>query len=940
MTGETILYYSIQEKLGEGGMGVVYRARDERLGRDVAIKFLPAGMGNTDDERKRFIHEAKAASVLDHPNICTIYSIDETPDGRLFIVMAYYDGIPLNRNIGQSPMPLRDILKTGLQIASGLQKAHSCNIIHRDLKPANILITGGNQVKIIDFGLARVAEQSQLTSPGTTLGTVPYMSPEQAQGNQVDHRTDIWALGVILYEMVTGLRPFRSVYETALVYSILNENPEPVTSLRSGIPMDLERIIRKCLEKDPHERYQHTDEIIVDLRKVERDFLTGSDAFVSGPHTDRQAAHLPHTHQQNTPDQDVRTTENASSAVHQSDPSNSDSPDQDTSIAGESLSDPVVTRSVGSNADRSNTKVWWLSAPVILVIVIASAYYLGGSMAGEPAFRNKVSLSQVTIDTGVDEYPTWSPDGSRIAFSRDVSGYRNLFIRNLENGQERQLTFEQADNTQPAWSPDGRQLLFVKANNEYRKLDLSDLYGYNSFGDIWSLDLETMTQTRLIEDAYNPAWSPDGRWIAFDASWAGPRRIWLVDERGRNPRQISSDISEAVNHVAPKWSPDGSRIVFMHMEGTTRNIRVLDQQREEIILLTDDLFLNVNPAWSPDGDYIYFSSYRGGGMNIWRASIGSDGSVPREFDQITTGAGQDLNISVSPDGQQLAFTVLGINSDIWSLPVSAENGMPAGEPQPLIMTNREESRGAWSPDGKTIAFNSDRGGDMNIWLYNRDDRSVQRLTHGTGGDYQPNWSPDGRWITFFSSRSGPIDIWKVEVASGTLRQLTNRPASDINPFYSPDGQLIAFHSDHNGRSELWVMNQDGNDLRRLSGMPVIGHFMRWINEGETVVFASGEAGRRGLWKAPLSGRDPSLLVEPRGGGHISFSPDYNWIMDTSDHKALWVTPLDGRSPYNVFEFDDPDVRIDYPVLSPDGRFVLFDLFRPAGGTIWLADFSR
>jgi eukaryotic-like serine/threonine-protein kinase len=287
MTGKTISHYKILDKLGEGGMGVVYKAHDTKLDRTVALKFFPPNLAVDDTEKQRFLHEARAASALDHSNICSTYSIEETDDGSMFIVMAYYDGVSLQGKIGQSPLPIKEVLAYSIQIAAGLKKAHEKEIVHRDLKPANIFITKDDQIKIIDFGLAKAAHRTMLTKSGTTLGTVPYMSPEQAQGNQADNRTDIWSLGVVMYEMITGRRPFKSEYETALVYSIMNEDPEPVTGLRSGVPILLEGIVRKCLEKDPQNRYQHVDEIIVDLRRVEKEISSGihSKATVSGQPT-------------------------------------------------------------------------------------------------------------------------------------------------------------------------------------------------------------------------------------------------------------------------------------------------------------------------------------------------------------------------------------------------------------------------------------------------------------------------------------------------------------------------------------------------------------------------------------------------------------------------------------------------------------------------------
>jgi TolB-like protein len=270
MIGKTISHYEILEKLGEGGMGVVYKAQDLELDRIVALKFLSPLLTADEAERKRFEHEAKAVSALDHPNICTFYELGKTDNGQLFLAMAYYEGQTVREKIKEKPLPLSEALDIALGMAQGLSKAHEKGVTHRDIKSENIIITTDGGVKIMDFGLAKIAGASTLTKTGATLGTVPYMSPEQARGDKLDHRTDIWSFGMVLYEMITGRLPFKSDYNDAVIYSILNQDPEPVTALRTGVPMELERIISKCLEKNASDRYQHMDDIIVDLQKVRR----------------------------------------------------------------------------------------------------------------------------------------------------------------------------------------------------------------------------------------------------------------------------------------------------------------------------------------------------------------------------------------------------------------------------------------------------------------------------------------------------------------------------------------------------------------------------------------------------------------------------------------------------------------------------------------------
>jgi serine/threonine protein kinase len=282
MIGKTISHYKILEKIGSGGMGEVYLAEDTKLKRKVALKFLHPDVTRDEETKKRFIHEAQIASTLEHTNICTIHEIGETKpapgepgEGQLFISMAYYKGKTLKSKIEDSPFKIYDLIGIAIQITQGLARAHESNIIHRDLKPANIIITDHGEVKIVDFGLAKLAGQTKLTKEGTTLGTVAYMSPEQSRGEAVDLKTDIWSIGVMLYEMITGQLPFKDDYEQAILYSIMNDEPEPVTALRTGVPMELERIINKCLSKNPEVRYQHADDLSADLKKLHGD-LEGS----------------------------------------------------------------------------------------------------------------------------------------------------------------------------------------------------------------------------------------------------------------------------------------------------------------------------------------------------------------------------------------------------------------------------------------------------------------------------------------------------------------------------------------------------------------------------------------------------------------------------------------------------------------------------------------
>lgn len=556
------------------------------------------------------------------------------------------------------------------------------------------------------------------------------------------------------------------------------------------------------------------------------------------------------------------------------------------------------------------------------------------TLQAEPA---SPKLSQITFDEGIEEYAAWLPSGNEILFSRERAGLRKIFRKNIISAEEAQLTKGDCDEIQPTCSPDGRTMLFVRARQPQVKLEPGDVFGVFVDGDIWALDLASGKETRLIENGFNPDYSPDGKRIAFDASWVGPRRIWVVDSQGHNPQQLTSDSSEAVTHVRPRWSPDGNKIVFQNIERTKFDVRIFDLTTGRYVWVTNDAVQDINPVWSPSGQYVYFSSYRGGGINIWRVRVSTEGTPSRLPRQLTIGAGQDVEIAVSRDGKRLAFSILRQNADLWRLPVSPETGRPTGAPQEVITTTREDSRGAWSPDGRMIAFNSDRTGEMNIWLYSIADRISRQLTKGPGGDYQANWSPDGKRIAFFSSRAGTADIWSVEVATGELKAVRTTTSIDVNPFYSPDGKLIAFNSDEGGRPEVWLMNADGTDARQLTDVGVMGHFLRWNRAGDGIIFRCPGHGSAQTLEAPIDGREPTVYCEVAGGSHMSLSPDFSRVMDVIGHKTLWVSTVGSDTPEKVFEFDDPDVRIDYPVWSPDGQWVLFDRFRPQGGDIWIME---
>ncbi|HVT04924.1 MAG TPA: protein kinase [Thermoanaerobaculia bacterium] len=867
--GVRIGSYEIAEPIGSGGMGHVYRATDTRLGRDVAIKVLPDATSHDEQALARFDREARLLASINHPNVASIYGL-EVIDGERFLILELILGETLDSRISRGAIPVPEALRIAADIAAGLSAAHEVGVVHRDLKPANVMLTTDGHAKILDFGIARNLlpanppspdgpTEEKVTRAGAVIGTPAYMSPEQLRGAAVDKRTDIWGFGCVLFEMLTGRRPFPGPTAYAAAAAIQKDDPD-WSALPRETPPAVIALLKRCLKKDAAERPRDAGDLRLEI--------TGELHPAAQPH--RRS--------------------------------------------------PIVIAAASA-----------ITAFLIIgvVLFVRSTRYAVRSPA--PV---KETLSQLTVDEGVEEFPAFSPSGQDIVYSSMVGPVRKLFTMNLSTREKRQLTSGESDDLQPWWSRDGKQIVFVRSREPGKRIEPGDVFGQYDGADLVSLDLPSKKETLLAHDAFYPSVSPDGKSIAVDASWGGPRRIWIVNERGGNAQQVTSEASEAVVHIAPRWSPDGRKIVFQKMERTKFDIDVVDVSSRRITPLTDDLHIDINPVWSASGRFVFFSSYRSGGMNVWRLPMKADGTAAGAPELLTSGAGQDVQLAASPKGNSLALAILRQNADLWTLPLDSR-GEPQS-PQAIVATTREDSRGAWSADGKSIAFNSDRGGEMNIWTSSSDGSGARQLTRGEGGDFQPSWSPDGSHIVFFSSRSGNADVWDVQVTTGRMRQLTHTPALEINPFYSPRGDEIAFQSDQDGRLEVWVMKSDGSNPRQLSTIGVSGHFLRWTAGGE-VLFRCPCNGEAKLMRVPSSGGGPQPVMSmPKGAGaHMSFSPDGSEMFDVVGHKTLWRFRLPDGTATKLFEFPDRNVRIDYPVLSPDGHAILFDGFHPEGGDLWL-----
>ena len=590
--GRTISHYKITEKIGEGGMGVVYKAEDTKLGRSVALKFLAVHLLQDAESRKRFVREAKAAAALNHPNICTVYEIDEA-EGETFISMAFLDGVSLDKKIEAAPLKLPDALDIAVQTAQGLRAAHGKPIVHRDIKPANLMVGESNgsrrHVTIMDFGLAQLADQSKLTQKDTTLGTAAYMSPEQTQGLKLDHRTDIWALGVVLYEMVTGQLPFQGHYKQAILYSIMHEEPEPLTALRTGVPMELEWIVGKCLAKDAAKRYQSAADLIVDLETLQEKLKSGKSMILrtvgagqaeslSLPATGAVAAGNPAL-----AGKDARPTPSVPN-VEGSGTGSSASPGQ---------ADSLSLRETGR---------WKWPA---LAAAIALAAFLAGLSLNPPTPPEPPTVRRFSFvpESLYDEFQyrraAISPNGRHIVY---VSGEQptRLWLRDIDREEPRPLDGTEGAIYGPFWSPDSRFIGFATG----RELKRIAVQGG-----------PPVTLCDLAGPTYDGgAWRPDGGGIVFSTGGSSPM-LHEVPARGGVPKLLFEPLKSEkgpgnqTSHFLPAEAA-APAILFDFGNRHDRDVALKNLETGEVQVLTE----GSGGMYSPTGHILYQTAPTDGGL--------------------------------------------------------------------------------------------------------------------------------------------------------------------------------------------------------------------------------------------------------------------------------------------------------------------------------------
>jgi Tol biopolymer transport system component/predicted Ser/Thr protein kinase len=801
MIGQTLDHYRIESKLGEGGMGVVYKAHDTYLDRAVAIKVLPPGKVADADRKQRFVQEARAASALNHPSIVTIYDI-RSHEGMDFIVMEYLDGQTLDALIPSKGMRAALALKYAVQIADALAKAHGAGIIHRDLKPSNVMVTEDGRVKILDFGLAKLAEAASspegatvterpITEEGTVLGTVAYMSPEQAEGRKLDARSDIFSFGSVLYEMVTGRKPFSGDSRLALLTKILNEDPAPPSKLASAIPTELEKIILQCLRKDPARRFQHMADLKVALEDVDLDSSAGQQAV--------------------------------------------------------------------SAAAPSRWRWGW--AGLLPVLLVGAGYF--GWQAWR-ATRSAEPLRAVALTTlpGAELYPSFSPDGNHVAFAwtGPKQDNRDIYAQMIGAGSPLRLTTDPRSDFNPVWSPDGRWMAFLRGEPQAGRSELRlvpPLGGpERKLAEIWVRE--------LFGNPGFVAWCPDANCLVVtDSPGEGkPDALFVVSLETGEKRRLTNPQPPVVADTSPAISPDGRSLVFrrnfawqageLHQLTLERDLTATGESRR----LTPSALNSEYPAWMPDGKEVLFSA-RG---SLWRLAVSGENTPARL--PFVGDDGLMPVVSRPQPGRPLRLVYVRSFTDrnIWRVETSA-TGAPASSPPVVsISSTKADIHPQFSPDGRRVAFTSNRLGDMAIWVSDPDGSNAVKLTSfDAQSSGFPRWSPDSQLITFDSNLEGQIEIYVVPAAGGKPRRLTSHPANDHVPSFSRDGKWIYFGSNRTGEHQIWKIPASGGDAVQVTHNG--GYVAFEALDGAFVYYTQTSIAASTLWRLPTSGGQPVKVVE-------------------------------------------------------------------------------
>jgi Tol biopolymer transport system component/predicted Ser/Thr protein kinase len=883
MVGKSLAHYQILEKIGEGGMGVVYKARDTRLNRFAAIKILPPGKASDPDRKRRFVQEAQSASALSHPNIITIYDIGYE-EGLDFIVMEYLPGRTLDQLIPGHGLRLNELLKYAAQIADALTKAHAAGIIHRDLKPSNIMVTEDGLVKVLDFGLAKLSQTPEdsheqatrtvrtETRDGSIVGTASYMSPEQAEGKPADARSDIFSFGAVLYEMATGQRAFRGDSSMSTLAAILNKDPKNASEIAPAVPRDLEKIINRCLRKDPERRFQYMADLKVALLELKEESESGT------------------------------------------------------------LGPPIALK-------RSNRRrLWWAAALAALIAVAVATPWLFRRLTPPP--EPALTSVPLTSFAGSESMPNFSPDGNQVAFVWDgeKQDNRDIWVKLIGPGTPLRLTTDAAPDFDPAWSPDGGSIAFLRAQGETAELRLVPALGgpERKLADVQRTCLPGFISTPDV------AWSPDGQWIAFPEAGSpgeGCGVVALSMKTGEKRRLTSpGEASSTDNGIA--FSPDGRALAFVRTTNLRAHLYVvplsadLHPAGEPRLLPSGNSASNaLSPAWTVDGQEIVYAGYDQSlnSRGLWH--VGVSGS--REPQRLAWVGDNSDEPAISRQGRRLAYTAAVGDANVWRLELSGRR--ETAPPVRLISSTQYEGNAQYSPDGKKVVFASNRSGNIEVWVCEADGSNAIQLTSLGAQSGTPRWSPDGRQIVFDSNKEGRYQIYAMDARGGVPRRLTDNPADDAAPSFSRDGKRIYFSSLRTGRWEVWAMPAEGGEPAQLTRNGGFSPFES--TDGRLIYYQKTQGPRSAIWKVPVEGGEEAKVIESVGFRQFAVVAGGIYCIRTDAlGQRLEFFDFATRATEDLANLGSP-TSLGLTV-SPDGRYVLYTQGDQVGSDLMLVENFR